>query len=864
MLAHNRALSSAKSNPASSFRKVGRGSSVAVLLIIGVLSIASYSSSSANSGSNGSAKNAVVGGLNSRDRLAGRFGSSSALNVVLPLPFATESIVVSPPATRAPGCTNPALLCLGETVSATVSNAPLRAGFRERRIVWVAPDGSVPQVVDVVTDPQTDTYALPTSGPFAQVGTWSVRTITNRGGAIAITTFEVGDPTKPSTDLSIAVTGPTSVSANSSVTYTVAVTNNGPDSADHVTVYNPVPFNSTFSSATAASGYNCVTPSAGDVGAISCGPVADPDTNIEPSLAASSTIVFTFTFTVNSDVRNGDAVYEWARADTTTNEPDKSNNLGDIYSASNEAGGGGSCDLTCPEDINVIANTTEDSQRGAHVTFGTTTGNGDCGTITTSVASGSFFPVGVTVVTSTSENNGGSCSFTVTVEDQGTNPPTISCPAPQTANADSSCQASITIGSPTVSGNNATVSGTRSDGQPLYNCDCFPPDPTDASVACDIHGACTRRADIPFSAGVTTITWIAYSHDVAGPYANPDDEVAHRTGAASCTQTIIVNDVTPPTITAGNTSASADANCMAPVPDYSTLASVSDNCACASSDTSQICDSRQDIVVTQSPAAGSLVGLGAHTITLTANDGSSNNNGAGNTTTIQVTFTVNDTTPPVFTFVPPTVVAYTGPGATTCDTVVSDAVLGTATATDNCGTVTITRSPSGNTFPVGNTTVTWTARDGSGNTTTATQTVTVIDNTAPVITLNGNTPSMWPPNHKYQTFTVTNFVASVFDNCGGVSVGDVKIDHVTSDETENGNGDGNTVQDIVIASDCKSVQLRSERDGGGDGRVYTITFTLTDTHGNTTLATANVVVPHNPGETPVNSGVHYTVNSGCQ
>jgi hypothetical protein len=121
---------------------------------------------------------------------------------------------------------------------------------------------------------------------------------------------------------------------------------------------------------------------------------------------------------------------------------------------------------------------------------------------------------------------------------------------------------------------------------------------------------------------------------------------------------------------------------------------------------------------------------------------------------------------------------------------------------------------------------------------------------------------MWPPNHKYQTFSVTNFVSSVFDNCGGISVSDVVIDHVTSDEIENGNGDGNTINDIVIASNCRSVQLRSERDGGGNGRVYTITFRLTDTHGNTTTKTANVTVTHNPGETVVDSGVHYTVNSG--
>src|SRR5207247_2304754 len=82
------------------------------------------------------------------------------------------------------------------------------------------------------------------------------------------------------------------------------------------------------------------------------------------------------------------------------------------------------------------------------------------------------------------------------------------------------------------------------------------------------------------------------------------------------------------------------------------------------------------------------------------------------------------------------VTVYTGPGATSCDKLVSDATLGSASASDNCPGVAVTRSgvPSGNVFPVGTTTVTYKATDASGNTTTATQTVTVIDNTLPIIT----------------------------------------------------------------------------------------------------------------------------------
>ena len=76
---------------------------------------------------------------------------------------------------------------------------------------------------------------------------------------------------------------------------------------------------------------------------------------------------------------------------------------------------------------------------------------------------------------------------------------------------------------------------------------------------------------------------------------------------------------------------------------------------------------------------------------------------------------------------------------------------------------------------------------------------------------------------------------------------------------ENGNGDGNTHNDIVIAPDCKSVQLRVEREGNGNGRVYKITLKVKDASGNVTTAVRQVLVPKS-GITATDSGVHYTVN----
>ena len=128
-----------------------------------------------------------------------------------------------------------------------------------------------------------------------------------------------------------------------------------------------------------------------------------------------------------------------------------------------------------------------------------------------------------------------------------------------------------------------------------------------------------------------------------------------------------------------------------------------------------------------------------------------------------------------------------------------------------------------------------------------------------------NFVQIWPPNHKYSTVKVTDLVASASDICDpSVDIGDVRISKVTSDEPENAGGDGNTINDIVIASDCKSVQLRAERMGNGNGRVYTITFKVTDASGNVSTATAKVTVPHSQNGSPaVDDGPHNTVLSNC-
>ena len=152
--------------------------------------------------------------------------------------------------------------------------------------------------------------------------------------------------------------------------------------------------------------------------------------------------------------------------------------------------------------------------------------------------------------------------------------------------------------------------------------------------------------------------------------------------------------------------------------------------------------------ITVSPAHGSLSGSGASvtytpdanysgpdSFKFTVRDTGDATAAALTSAEATVSITVNDTVAPSVT-APANVTVNTGAGATACGAVVNDSQLGTATASDNSGNVNVERSgvPSGNVFPVGTTTVTYTATDAAGNSSQSTQTVTVIDNTAPLVT----------------------------------------------------------------------------------------------------------------------------------
>jgi len=114
--------------------------------------------------------------------------------------------------------------------------------------------------------------------------------------------------------------------------------------------------------------------------------------------------------------------------------------------------------------------------------------------------------------------------------------------------------------------------------------------------------------------------------------------------------------------------------------------------------------------------------------------------------------------------------------------------------------------------------------------------VGICETTAPVVQVMATPNTLWPPDHRYRDVTAS---VSVTDADPSATV---ELVSVTSNEPDNGEDDGNTVNDIVIVDDVH-FELRAERSGVGTGRIYTITYLVTDACGNSTLASATVTVP---------------------
>ncbi|GMU20280.1 MAG: hypothetical protein AMXMBFR13_03770 [Phycisphaerae bacterium] len=364
--------------------------------------------------------------------------------------------------------------------------------------------------------------------------------------------------------------------------------------------------------------------------------------------------------------------------------------------------------------------------------------------LTTYTLDVSGYPDGVHIVKIVvTDNAGNTAEDTEPVHVDKTPPVITGCPSNITqANDANQCNAMVTWTSPGVSDN--------CDGAPTLTS--------------------THTPGSTFPVGTTTVTYTA-------------TEAVGNT--STCSFDVIVTDEEDPVITTcpPDRTLPTDGSCQAAIPDLVSETITADNCGIAST--------------TQSPTAGTLLGPGAHVVTITATDQ------AGNTATCTVNVTIADQTPPTVTCQDATVVLDANGLVSISPSDVHDS------GSDGCGTVNpVSVTPNAFTCAdLGPNTVTLTVDDGNGNTATCTATVTVVDDTPPAVT-------DWPNN---QTLDAG-------EAC------DVPLPNLTND--------------VIAGDNCSYTVTQSPAAGStlsglGD---HTVTMTVQDPSGNTVTHDVTITI----------------------
>ncbi|MDY0102090.1 MAG: Calx-beta domain-containing protein, partial [Lentimicrobium sp.] len=435
--------------------------------------------------------------------------------------------------------------------------------------------------------------------------------------------------------------------------------------------------------------------------------------------------------------------------------------------------------ITCPSDItasntsnqcsasvNVPAITFGDNCSGSSILWTTSgatilSGSGQIGTRT--------FNVGATLVTVTvrdAANHTAQCSFTVTVND--TQAPVISgCPANITRTAGAgSCTAVVSWTEPTAT-DNCTASN-------------------------NISWIKSHTPGTTFSTGTTTVTYTA--SDAAG-------------NTSTCTFTVTVNDLVKPVISGCPSNISVGTGPGATTCNKEvtwTEPTATDNCT-----------TQGNLVWTKSHTPPFTFPVGTTTVTYTVKDESNN---VSNPCSFNVT--VSDNTPPVAACQPVTLTLNASGQATLTTSQVNNG------SSDNCtasGSLILTLSKTSfNCSNLGDNTVVFTVKDASGNQSTCNATITVVDNTAPVIaptatTVTGNVNAS--SGVCYYVVNGTEYDPTVTDNCSGVTL----HYEVTGATTLSGNG---SLAGKQLAKGANIITWTAS-DAAGNTTATPVTFTKT-------------------------------------
>ena len=498
--------------------------------------------------------------------------------------------------------------------------------------------------------------------------------------------------------------------------------------------------------------------------------------------------------------------------------------------------------LSLPESITAEAT----SASGAVVTFTVSAqsfASGDPLPVTCDHNSGDLYPVAITTVHCSATDAFGTTSGTFEINVSDTVGPVLQLPA------------TIITSNPVVT---YTVTATdNTDPNPIVFCtpasgSTFPVGTTTVQcTATDSHANSTHGSFKVSVTGGATAPTIFVPNDITAEATSGAGAVVSFTVTATDNATILCSPASGSTFPLGTTSVACSASTAGgtssdsfnvtvvdTTPPVLTLPGTINKGATSpagavvtfSATATDLVDG--SITVFCNPSSGSTFVIGTTVVQCTATDSRFNSTSGSFLVVVSA-----DVTPPVLTL----------PANITAEATSASGAVVTYTATaidDFDGPVPVTCTPaSGSTFPLGTTTVQCSAQDAAGNVAHGSFTVTVQDTTPPtIVSITASPNTIWPPNHQMVDVTITVIATDLVDPAPTSH-----IVSVSSNEADNGNGDGNTTQDFVITG-ALTLQLRSERDGGNNGspRIYTITIATSDFSGNTTQGTVTVSVTQDP------------------
>ena len=454
--------------------------------------------------------------------------------------------------------------------------------------------------------------------------------------------------------------------------------------------------------------------------------------------------------------------------------------------------------ITCPADVTV--NTDASTCEAKLVVLGTEASNDNCtGSVVTNDEPLTYLLGNTTVLFTITDGSGNTatCSQLVTVEDNEL--PTITCPIDVTVNTDvSSCEATLVVLGTETSADNCTGSVVTNDEPSTY-----------------VLGNTTVLFTITDGSGNTaTCSQVVTVEDNELPTIICPIDVTVNTDASTCETTLVVL----------GTETSAD-NCTG------------------------------SVVTNNEPSAYVLVNT---TVLFTITDGS------GNTATCSQVVTVEDNELPTITC-PADVTVNTD--ASTCEATL--VVLGTETSADNCtGSVVTNNEPT--TYILGNTTVLFTITDGSGNTATCSQIVTVEDNELPTITCPADVTVNTDASSCEATLVVLGTETST-DNCtGSVVTNDEPSSYVLGNTTvlftiTDGSGNTATCSQIVTVEDNELPTITCPADVtvNTDASTCEATLVVLGTETSADNCTGSVVTNNEPTTYILgNTTVLFTITDG--